>query len=100
MPTTESQRINDLEQQSRELKRAKEILKRAARFFGRISTTNTRSVTIIDANRAEFGAGQDVGRDQVARLMRPASIEGVRRGRRVRARRLLVAGAVSTLLVE
>jgi transposase len=43
MSTTESQRINDLEQQSRELKRAKEILKRAASFFGRISTTNTRS---------------------------------------------------------
>jgi putative transposase len=30
-------------------------------------------------------AGHDVGRDQVARLMRAAGIEGVRRGKRVRA---------------
>ena len=29
-------------------------------------------------------AGHDVGRDQVARLMRAAGIEGVRRGKRVR----------------
>ena len=29
-------------------------------------------------------AGRDVGRDQVARLMRAAGIEGVRRGKRVR----------------
>jgi transposase-like protein len=32
--TTESQRVKDLEQEIRELKRANEILKRAASFFG------------------------------------------------------------------
>ena len=32
--TTESQRIKNLEQENRELKRANEILKRAASFFG------------------------------------------------------------------
>ena len=32
--TMESQRIRDLEQENRELKRANEILKRAASFFG------------------------------------------------------------------
>ncbi len=32
--TVESQRIKDLEQENRELKRANEILKRAASFFG------------------------------------------------------------------
>ncbi|QHP89444.1 IS3 family transposase [Mycolicibacterium monacense] len=34
--------------------------------------------------RAAQRAGHDVGRDQVARLMRAAGIEGVRRGKRVR----------------
>lgn len=32
--SSESQRIKDLEQENRELKRANEILKRAASFFG------------------------------------------------------------------
>ena len=32
--TAESQRVRDLEQEIRELKRANEILKRAASFFG------------------------------------------------------------------
>jgi transposase len=32
--TSESQRVRDLEQEIRELKRANEILKRAASFFG------------------------------------------------------------------
>ena len=34
--------------------------------------------------KAARRAGHDVGRDQVARLMRAAGIEGVRRGKRVR----------------
>ena len=34
MSTAEAQRIKDLEQENRELKRANEILKRAASFFG------------------------------------------------------------------
>jgi transposase-like protein len=34
VPTGESQRVKDLEQEVRELKRANEILKRAASFFG------------------------------------------------------------------
>ena len=41
--TAESQRVRDLEQEVRELKRANEILKRAASFFGGSSTANTRS---------------------------------------------------------
>jgi transposase len=32
--TAEAQRLKDLEQENRELKRANEILKRAASFFG------------------------------------------------------------------
>ena len=34
--------------------------------------------------RAARRAGYDIGRDQVARLMKALEIEGVRRGRRVR----------------
>jgi transposase len=34
LSTSESQRVKDLEQENRELKRANEILKRAASFFG------------------------------------------------------------------
>ncbi|ETZ37646.1 putative transposase [Mycobacterium intracellulare MIN_052511_1280] len=41
--TAESARVKDLEQEVRELKRANEILKRAASFFGRSSTANTRN---------------------------------------------------------
>jgi len=37
--------------------------------------------------RAAHRAGHDIGRDQVARLMRAAGIEGVRRSRRVRTTR-------------
>jgi putative transposase len=37
--------------------------------------------------KAARRAGHDIGRDQVARLMRVAGIEGVRRGRRVRTTR-------------
>jgi putative transposase len=37
--------------------------------------------------KAARRAGHDIGRDQVARLMRAAGIEGVRRGRRVRTTR-------------
>jgi transposase-like protein len=41
--TTESARVKDLEQEIRELKRANEILKRAASFFGAELCANTRS---------------------------------------------------------
>jgi len=42
--TAESQRVKDLEQEVRELKRANEILKRAASFFGaELCETNSRS---------------------------------------------------------
>ena len=37
--------------------------------------------------KAARRAGHDVGRDQVARLMRAAGIEGTRRGKRVRTTR-------------
>ena len=37
--------------------------------------------------KAARRAGHDIGRDQVARLMRAAGIEGVRRGKRVRTTR-------------
>ncbi|MGB9306590.1 MAG: IS3 family transposase [Mycobacterium sp.] len=147
--TAESARVKELEQENRELKRANEILKRAASFFrGGARPPTQEIVDFIDDNREEFGvepictvlrsagvsvapstyyaaksrgpsqracrdavlgpalvrlwkdnycvygahklwktarrAGHDVGRDQVARLMRAAGIEGVRRGKRVR----------------
>jgi putative transposase len=54
-------------------------------------------LTLWVANRKVYGAhklwkaarraGHDIGRDQVARLMRQLGIEGVRRGRRVRTTR-------------
>ncbi len=152
MSTAESARLRELEQENRELKRANEILKRAASFFGGGARPPTQEiVAFIDANRAEFGvepictvlrsagvsmappstyydattrppsararrdavflgagaaealggqlprfygavklwkaarrAGHDVGRDQVARLMRSLGIEGVRRRKRVK----------------
>ena len=34
--------------------------------------------------KAARRAGHDIGRDQIAQLMNPAGIEGVRRGKRVR----------------
>src|SRR5690554_73098 len=50
-------------------------------------------VALWEANRKVYGvhklwkamvrAGHDIGRDQVARLMKQAGIEGVRRGRRI-----------------
>ncbi|MDP7707411.1 IS3 family transposase [Mycobacterium sp. TY815] len=149
MSTAESQRVKELEQEIRELKRANEILKRAASFFrGGARPPTQEIVDFIDAHREEFGvepictvlrsagvsmapstyydtktrapsaraqrdaelgpvlvklwednyrvygahklwktarrAGHDVGRDQVARLMRAAGIAGARRGKRVR----------------
>ena len=50
--------------------------------------------------RAARRAGIDVGRDQVARLMRLAGIEGVRRGRRVRTTRPDAGAARPEDLVE
>ncbi|WOF20777.1 IS3 family transposase [Mycobacterium avium] len=147
--TSESKKVKELEQEIRELKRANEILKRAASFFGGGARPPTQEIVdFIDDNRGEFGVepictvlrsaglqvalstyydakarvpsaralrdavlgpalcqlwkdnycvygarklwktarrdGHDVGRDQVARLMRAAGIEGVRRGKRVR----------------
>ncbi|MGQ9410908.1 IS3 family transposase [Mycolicibacterium gilvum] len=147
--TAESARIKELEQENRELKRANEILKRAASFFrGGARPPTQEIVDFIDAHREEFGVepictvlrsagvsmapstyydtkarapsaraqrdaelgpalvklwednyrvygarklwkaarrdGHDVGRDQVARLMRAAGICGARRGKRVR----------------
>ncbi|MHA0289930.1 IS3 family transposase [Mycobacterium sp. C3-094] len=147
--TLESKKVQQLEQEIRELKRAYEILKRAAKFLrGGARPPTQEVVDFIDTHREEFGvepictvlrsaglqvapstyydaktrppsaraqrdavlgpalrqlwtdnycvygarklwktarrAGHDVGRDQVARLMRAAGIEGVRRGKRVR----------------
>ncbi|MGE0778644.1 IS3 family transposase [Mycolicibacterium sp.] len=147
--TTESKKVHELEQEIRELKRANEILKRAAKFLrGGARPPTQEIVDFIDTHRGEFGVepictvlrsaglqvapstyydaktrapsaraqrdavlgpalqqlwvdnycvygarklwktalrhGHDVGRDQVARLMRAAGIEGVRRGKRVR----------------
>ncbi|MHB8565104.1 MAG: IS3 family transposase [Acidiferrobacteraceae bacterium] len=141
--TVDAERIKQLEQENRELKRANEILRRASAFFGGGARPPTEmTVRFIDANRAELGvepicktlqvapstyyaaksrppsarsladalmvpvllvlfqanysvygahklwkaaqrAGYDIGRDQVARLMKVAGIRGVRRCRRV-----------------
>ena len=143
--TADSARIKRLEQENRELKRANEILKRAASFFGAGARSPTQEIVdFVDTHRDEFGVepictvlrsagvsmapstyydaktrassaraqrdavlvpvlrqlwednysvygvrklwetarrvGHDVGRDQVARLMRAAGIQGARRG--------------------
>ena len=54
--TAESRRVRDLEQEIRELKRANEILKRAASFSGaELDRQHKNIVVFIDANRDEFG---------------------------------------------
>ncbi|MHA2414035.1 IS3 family transposase [Mycobacterium avium] len=163
--TAESKRVQELEQEIRELKRANEILKRAAKFLrGGARPPTQEIVEFIDANRGEFGVepictvlrsaglqvalstyydtkarvpsaralrdavlgpalcqlwkdnycvygarklwktarreGHDVGRDQVARLMRAAGIEGVRRGKRVRTTKADPAAARHPDLVK
>ena len=56
MTTAESARIKELEQENRELKRANEILKRAASFFGaELDRQHKKIVDFIDENRDEFG---------------------------------------------
>ncbi|MBC7988834.1 MAG: IS3 family transposase [Luteimonas sp.] len=159
--TGDAAKLKALEQENRELKRANEILKRAAKFLrGGARPPAQEVATFIDANRDDviagrrlgvelicsvlqvapssyyefkarqqrapsaraqrdavmgpvvrqlwednyrvYGAqkiwkaarrtGHDIGRDQVARLMRTAGIEGVQRTKRVRTTRT-VAGA-------
>ena len=53
--TAEAQRIKELEQENRELRRANEILKRAATFFAAELDRPQEVVDFIDANRDEFG---------------------------------------------
>ncbi|MDX1880993.1 MULTISPECIES: IS3 family transposase [Mycobacteriaceae] len=163
--SAESARIKELEQENRELKRANEILKRAASFFrGGARPPTQEIVDFIDAQREEFGVepvitvlrsagvvmapstyydtktrpvsaraqrdaelgpalmalwednyrvygarklwraarreGYDVGRDQVARLMRSLGIEGVRRGKRVKTTKPDAAAARHPDLVK
>ncbi|WP_098454946.1 IS3 family transposase [Sanguibacter antarcticus] len=150
--TDEAARVKALEQENRELKRANEILRRAAPFLRGGARPPEQVAAFIDANREDlvedsrlgvelictvlqvapstyyarrsrppsvrqvrdavngpalvalweanyqvYGArklwkaagraGIDVGRDQIARLMRAAGIEGVRRTKRVRTTR-------------
>jgi transposase len=77
--SAEAQRIEDPEQQNRELKRTIVILRRAVFLQGRNSTANTNQVVaFIDADRDEFGASpssrcctaQDCRRPR-ARITRP-----------------------------
>ncbi len=144
LTTVEAKRINELEQENRELRRANDLLKRASAFFaGGARPPLEVIVAFVDENRAEFGveficrhlqvapssyyaakerqiapsaravrdlvmmqvlmtlwvanrkvygahklwkaaqrAGHDIGRDQVARLMRGLGIEGVSRLRK------------------
>src|SRR6185369_2138947 len=54
--TAESQRIKELEQENRELKRANEILKPSSQFLrGGAHPPTQEIVTFIDAHRDEFG---------------------------------------------
>jgi putative transposase len=50
--------------------------------------------------KAARRAGHDVGRDQVARLMRAAGIEGTRRGKRIRTTKADLAAARHPDLVK
>ena len=71
--TSESQRVRPLEQEVRELKRANEILKRAASFFGaeldRQHNKYQEVVVFIDANRDEFGV------EPISTLLRSAGVQ-------------------------
>src|SRR4051812_13618973 len=58
----------------------------------RSCTPSSRS-TVAAVWKAARRAGHDIGRDQVARLMRTAGIEGVRRTRRVQTTKPDPAGA-------
>jgi hypothetical protein len=73
--TTEAARIKDLEQENRKLRRANEILKRAASFLGRSSTANTRSVAFIDASRHEIVEGRKLGVEPICAILRNAGVQ-------------------------
>ena len=68
--TAEARRIKELEQEIRELKRANEILKRAASFFGaELDRQHKKIVGFIDANRDEFGV------EPICTVLRSAGVQ-------------------------
>ncbi|TQR82215.1 IS3 family transposase [Mycobacterium hodleri] len=68
--TSESARVKDLEQEIRELKRANEILKRAAKFLrGGARPPTQEVVAFIDAHRGEFGV------EPICTVLRSAGVQ-------------------------
>jgi len=60
--TSEAERVRDLEQEVRELRRANEILRRASTFFrGGARPPTGQIVAFIDANKNEVVDGRRLG---------------------------------------
>ena len=69
--TDEAARVRALEQEVRELRRANEILKRAASFFGAELDRQHRSVVaFIDAHRDDVVEGRKLGVEPICTVLR------------------------------
>ncbi len=71
--TAEAQRVRELEQENRELRRANEVLKRAASFFGGGARPPLPEVVaFIDANKDDLIDGRRLGVELICRLLQVA----------------------------
>ncbi|WP_375543716.1 IS3 family transposase [Micrococcus lylae] len=87
--TDESEEMRRLRRENLELRRAKEILRKALAFFTaeleelkRIHAENYSIYGVRKRHHAMACTGWQIGRDHVARLMRAAGLQAVRRGHR------------------
>ena len=72
--SAQAQRVKELEQEVRELRRANEVLKRAASFFGAEPGRHYRNVvTFIDANKDDLVEGRRFGVELICALLQVAS---------------------------
>ncbi|WP_245854530.1 IS3 family transposase [Flavimobilis soli] len=71
--SAEAQRVRELEQENRELRRANEVLKRAASFFGGGARPPLPEVVaFIDANKDDLVDGRRLGVELICRLLQVA----------------------------
>ncbi|WDF35291.1 IS3 family transposase (plasmid) [Arthrobacter agilis] len=71
--TSEAKRLRELEQEVRELRRANEILKRAAKFLrGGARPPTQEIVAFIDANRHDIVEGRPLGVEPICTLLQVA----------------------------
>ncbi|WP_235781167.1 IS3 family transposase [Sinomonas notoginsengisoli] len=71
--TAEGRRVRELEQEVRELRRANEILKRAAKFLrGGARPPTPEVVAFIDTNKDEVVEGRPLGVEPICRLLQVA----------------------------